>query len=542
MNLRNLNISLRASLSFALITLMVIILGVFAQVQMKDLHSSEQDIEKNWLPGVQTTDDIQISLLEMRLESLRLLSVSEPSEREAGLQRIQASRSTMENRLARYSQDLISDEGDRRNFETANAALTQYMEGLKTLLDLEQQGRRDDAMRWAGSDQRARAQAAQASLDVMRDYNAKGATQAGVQSLKTYRGSQLFILGTCIVAILLTVLLAWLLIRSIVQPLAAALAVADEIAKGDLSRAIQSSSRDEAGRLMTSLGRMQTNLRDTIREISNSSTQLASAAEEMTSVAEESSRSLHQQNAEIEQAATAVNEMSAAVEEVARNAAAASESARRSSESAAIGNQRVRDTLQAIHRLSAQVEGTSTQIVGLAGQAQSISTVLSVIRSIAEQTNLLALNAAIEAARAGEQGRGFAVVADEVRALAHRTQTSTLEIEQTISAIQAGTEAVVTAMQQSSTQTQNTQNAADDAGNAIEAITRAIEEIDERNSQIATASEEQSHVAREVDRNLVSIRDLSMQSSSGASQTTQASAELTRLAVALNKLVAKFRV
>ena len=199
-------------------------------------------------------------------------------------------------------------------------------------------------------------------------------------------------------------------------------------------------------------------------------------------------------------------------------------------------------TLDAIRHLSQQVQETEERVQGLAQQAVDISQVLNVIRSIAEQTNLLALNAAIEAARAGEQGRGFAVVADEVRALAHRTQTSTLEIEKMISSIQSGTHSAVQAMQASNSQAQATQLSADEAGRALQEITEAVGTIDERNMQIATASEQQAHVAREVDRNLMSIRDLSIQSAAGAHQTTAASSELARLAVDLKGLVARFSV
>ncbi|WP_371921682.1 MULTISPECIES: methyl-accepting chemotaxis protein [unclassified Pseudomonas] len=262
----------------------------------------------------------------------------------------------------------------------------------------------------------------------------------------------------------------------------------------------------------------------------------------MTSVTEQGSLTLQQQNSEIEQAAAAVNQMTAAVEEVARNAASASTSARQSSEAANLGNQRVAQTLDAIRHLSLQVQETEARVQGLAQQAVDISQVLNVIRSIAEQTNLLALNAAIEAARAGEQGRGFAVVADEVRALAHRTQTSTLEIEKMISSIQSGTSSAVQAMQASNSQAQATQLSADEAGRALQEITEAVGTIDERNMQIATASEQQAHVAREVDRNLMSIRDLSIQSAAGARQTTAASSELARLAVDLKGLVARFSV
>ncbi|WP_442964888.1 methyl-accepting chemotaxis protein [Pseudomonas sp. JBR1] len=287
---------------------------------------------------------------------------------------------------------------------------------------------------------------------------------------------------------------------------------------------------------------MQQTLRDTVSHIGEASTQLASAAEEMNAVTEEGSRGLQRQNSEVEQAATAVNEMTAAVEEVARNAASASTSAQQSERSTGLGAARVTETVNAIHSLTGTVSHTSEQIVALAGQAQGIATVVDVIRGIAEQTNLLALNAAIEAARAGEQGRGFAVVADEVRALAHRTQESTREIEQMIGGIQSGSEGAVQAMQRSRDEANATLKIANEAGAALEEIARSITEINERNFLIATASEEQAQVARSVDQNLVSIRDLSIQTSAGAHQTAAAAHEVSRLAVDMNRLVGRFSV
>ncbi|WP_375154413.1 methyl-accepting chemotaxis protein [Pseudomonas sp. Q2-TVG4-2] len=287
---------------------------------------------------------------------------------------------------------------------------------------------------------------------------------------------------------------------------------------------------------------MQMNLRDTIQGISDSSNQLASAAEELNAVTEDSTRGLHQQNHEIEQAATAVNEMTAAVDEVARNAVATSEASRESDSTAQHGRQQVIKTVESIGLLAGDVTTTATQVEHLAGQVRDISKVLDVIRSIAEQTNLLALNAAIEAARAGEAGRGFAVVADEVRALAHRTQQSTQEIEQMIGDVHQGTDKAVQAMQASNERARSTLDVARTAGEALDNITRAISQISERNLVIASASEEQAQVAREVDRNLINIRDLSLQSSAGANQTSAASQELARLAISLNELVARFRI
>ncbi|WP_460164926.1 methyl-accepting chemotaxis protein [Pseudomonas sp. S1_G07] len=241
-------------------------------------------------------------------------------------------------------------------------------------------------------------------------------------------------------------------------------------------------------------------------------------------------------------AATAVTEMSAAVEEVARNASAASEAATRSNSAAIAGRARVDETVEAISLMVSNVGNASNEVQGLAVMATDISKVLDVIRAIAEQTNLLALNAAIEAARAGEAGRGFAVVADEVRALAHRTQTSTGEIEQMITSIQKGAGTAVSAMSSTNTQAQKTLDTARGAGSALLEITASIDDITERNVLIATASEEQAQVARGVDRSLISIRDLSSQASDGSNQTAVATSELSKLAVELNRMVNQFRL
>ncbi|WP_426154277.1 methyl-accepting chemotaxis protein [Pseudomonas sp. DC3000-4b1] len=234
--------------------------------------------------------------------------------------------------------------------------------------------------------------------------------------------------------------------------------------------------------------------------------------------------------------------MSAAVDEVAGNAAAASDAANHSSVAALDGRNQVEETVRAISRMVSTVQATSGSVKTLAENAGAINKVLEVIRAIAEQTNLLALNAAIEAARAGEAGRGFAVVADEVRALAHRTQASTQEIAQMVSAIQNGTHEAVDSMQATSVQANDTLQKAEGAGQALMTITESIAQINERNLLIATAAEEQAQVAREVDQSLVSIRNLSEQTSEGSRQTTVATAELSKLATDLSRLVGQFRV
>ncbi len=281
---------------------------------------------------------------------------------------------------------------------------------------------------------------------------------------------------------------------------------------------------------------------ETLDRIGKSAEQLASSIEEMSIVMHESAQGLHQQNAEIDMAATAVTEMSHAVEEVASNAVATSNESRAASETAHQGQVQLADTLTAIGALTDNVLDASNQARNLSEQTRNINKVLDVIRAVAEQTNLLALNAAIEAARAGEAGHGFAVVADEVRSLAHRTGESAREIETMISTIQQGTHQTVEALLTSADQARQTQVQAQAANDALSTIAHAVSGINERNMVIASAAEEQAQVAREVDRNLVRIRDFSIQTSAGAEQTHSASQELSRLAGDLSGLVRRFRV
>ncbi|CZT30667.1 methyl-accepting chemotaxis protein [Pseudomonas syringae pv. papulans] len=540
MNLRSLSISRRASLCFGVITLLLIGLGAFSYVQIDHLRKAEQNIEENSLPSIQVVDDIQIALLHARLESIRMLASTDPAVHATAEAKVREAIEALRANSDFYQKRLLSGEADRAQFEEANNKMSVYIDGLKQVVALDTSDH-ERAVSLANGEQAQKATAYQEKLTRLREQNATEAVSSGKDATEVYNHSVNVLMIVLIAAFLLTVVLAIALTRSIVDPISVSLKLAEDIAAGDLTRQLSVAGSDEASRLMTALNTMSGNLRTTIHEISGASAQLSTAAVEMTSITESADRTLQQQNSEIEQAATAVNEMSAAVEEVARNATSTSQAAQQSSLSADLGNQRVNETLTAMQNLTGLVEGSSAQVTALAGQAQDISKVLGVIRGIAEQTNLLALNAAIEAARAGEQGRGFAVVADEVRALAHRTQTSTQEVEQMISAIQAGSSATVESMQKSTEEVHSTRKTAEDAGESLRQITNSVLEINNRNLQIAAASEQQAHVARDVDRSLVSIRDLAVQSSEGTRQTLIASTELSQLAVNLNDLVLRFK-
>lgn len=541
MHLRNLNVAPRASLFFALIIILFFILGGVAVSQMGKLQDSEKDVETNWMASIRQTASIDTSMLSLRLESLRAVTTSDTQLRQNTISSFETHRAEFIQTVKNYEQFIASDE-ERLLYMSVKDTAEEFLKKLETFDTLLRAGDNAKALDFIYSTIRPLTDQLQEQVNRLTSYNDEGAAAAGRYATHLYETGLWLVISLIAGTVLLTVALAVMLTKSITSPIGDALLVAERIASSDLSKEVLLSGTDEAGRLLKALAQMQENLRSTIMQISDSSTQLASAAEEMTAVTEESSKGMVSQNDEVNQAATAVTEMSAAVDEVARNAESASTESKRAHEFTKTGLDRVTQTLASIQGLTGNITNTSDQVLALSNRAQEISKVVEVIRAIAEQTNLLALNAAIEAARAGEQGRGFAVVADEVRALAHRTQQSTQEIEQMIAAIQGDSKQAVEAMSMSKEQASGSLVVAQEASTSLDQIAGAIALINERNLLIATASEEQAHVAREVDRNLTSIRELSIQSAAGASQTASASSEMSNLAVALNRLVNRFVV
>lgn len=310
----------------------------------------------------------------------------------------------------------------------------------------------------------------------------------------------------------------------------------------DLTLRSDVNSNDEVGTLAGAFNRLVENMANIVSEVTQKSEQLTTAADELFSVTEVTSNGVLKQSDEIRLVATAMNEMSTTVNEVAKNAEYASTSAQEGSTAASIGKQVVNDTISAIDELASDVQASSDVIGKLQGDSENIGSVLDVIKGIAEQTNLLALNAAIEAARAGEQGRGFAVVADEVRTLAQRTQESTKEIETLVVNLQSGTQQAVKVMTNSQERAKNTVSQASKAGESLSSITQAVDNILDVNTQISSAAEEQSITTEEINRNINNIQTVSEQTTTGAKQTAASSNELNQLSVQLQDLVGQFKI
>ncbi len=338
--------------------------------------------------------------------------------------------------------------------------------------------------------------------------------------------------------------IAWLISSGITRPLKFAVTAMDDIAQGegDLTRRLNEEGKDEISQLSAAFNHFAEKIRQIIQQVLQSSEQLNSSAKEMSVITQETSAGIQHQQTETDQLATAMNEMTATVQEVASNAAHAAESARNANSSTSEGQQVVNRVISSINSLAQGINQSSSVISQLETESDNIGSVLDVIRGIAEQTNLLALNAAIEAARAGEQGRGFAVVADEVRTLASRTQQSTEEIQTMIQKLQEGAQEAVAVMETSNNKTHDSVNTAAEAGEALNTINTAVNNITDMNLQIASAAEEQGAASEEINRNVININDIAQQTTARSQQTAEASEKLARLSSELQALVMQFKV
>ncbi len=538
--LRRLKITQRLVLCFGITALLLVALGVFSLLQMQSIREQGEAVESGTLPSMAMADAIAIDLIKLRGESARLIAnADDPGAVVTSKINVEQLRNEVDKGFNDYLAH-ATDSTERDSIAALQDAYKAFMPGLQDEIALIEQRKLDEARMLLNTALSLQGDLMDMQVQLLRELNKQSAAAAVEATGSRFEQTRIIAVSAIVVALVLTLLLAWRLSVSIIRPVRHALQIASTIAEGDLSPQPIPEGKDETAQLLMMLGRMRGNLHGTIEQIYAAATQLTQSVQEMGAIAEASAQNLHLQNNEIEQAAVAVNQMSQAAVEVADNASNTSTESQASNAAAAQGRERLSGTIESIRELTDNVLDSSHQAEGLAERTLSISKILDVIRAIANQTNLLALNAAIEAARAGEAGRGFAVVADEVRSLAQRTSASTTEIEGLINGVQKSTQQTAQALRVTATQAGMTLEQAAATSEALSVIISSTSTISDRNVLIASAAEQQAQVANEVDRNLSSIRDLSTQSASGAQQTTVASNALSMLATDLNTMVQRF--
>lgn len=538
--IRAVGIAKRSFFSFGLLGAVTLLLGLFAVMQLSILKDDIDVISQQWLPAVAKTGEMQRDFLSLRISASDIFNRNDNDS----IARISADISHWSEKLRAAEQQLqhfmVTDDA-KRLFTSVIELRENYIAAVHQIVTLIQQGSVDDAIQLRSQDVQPISARLVTALNELSAHQIAQASAASSQALNVFAKARTALFVGAGVALAIVLVLAWLFSRSLITPLREAVDVARTISSGNLTLEFSDDGHDEAADMIAALKQMQHKLRDAMHTIGDSSNQLATTSEELSVVTGQSTQITTEQSDQLQQAASAVNELTVAIDDVARSAATTSDNSNLVNEKTAQGQHKVNLTIQTIEALVEGIKQSSTGISQLAQRVKDIGSVMDVIRGVAEQTNLLALNAAIEAARAGEQGRGFAVVADEVRALAYRTQESTSEIETMIKSVETETANAVNNMSQSNLRAVETLTVANEAGQALTEIASLINDISQQNLTIAAAAEEQATVARTVDSSLVSIRDLSVQTAAGSQQTSASSAELARLAEKLNELISHFK-
>ncbi|WP_072452200.1 MULTISPECIES: methyl-accepting chemotaxis protein, partial [unclassified Pseudomonas] len=374
MSLRNMNIAPRAFLGFAMIGGLMLILGVFALNQMSKIRGAAEDITSSSVPSIKSLDEFTQLTLRLRVLSYRLLVNREPDVQQKTIELLEMRNQQIRAAQVIYEKFITSPE-EKSAYEQYLQLLGQYRQIEERMKSLSRNNQVDELRNLLNTELLNNSEAMNTVLNRLLEINTQQTVDTNQQAAEQYSSAFNLVVALLVLATGLTFLFAWLLTRSITQPIANALGAAEEIAEGNLTRPIKVDGSDEAGRLLQAMAKMQEKLRDTLQRISGSATQLASAAEELNSVTEESARGLTQQNNEIEQAATAVNEMTSAVEEVARNAVSTSEASKNATASAGDGRDLVQETVSAIERMSSDVQGTASLIGDLANESRDIGKV-----------------------------------------------------------------------------------------------------------------------------------------------------------------------
>ncbi len=536
---RNLNTGKKLAVAFGIIEILMIGLGIFSLVQVSRVNGTTEQIVRDQMPSVRLLGSLKYDTAAMRRSELSYLLAYEHKEKwDAAMQQ---ALDDIQQHEKQY-EPLLSSEEERGLDQEFRQAWEKYLAVHAQVMTLTKDNEYQ-ANVLAQSEGNTAFESAATALQAEVDVNDKAAADFTRKGAELYASSRYWIIGFLVCAVVAGFAMATAMGRAISVAMSRMLAQMQEIAANNLAiDDVQVDSTDEIGQASLALNTMKNNLRDVIRTIATTAERVANASEEISSAASEQSQSAKAQTEQTSNVAVAMQEMSATVRQVSENSATATEASRRAAETAREGGGIVEEVLTKMRAIAESVQGTAKKMEELGKSSDQIGRIAGVIDEIADQTNLLALNAAIEAARAGEHGRGFAVVADEVRKLAEGTTSATKEIAQMIASIQDGTKTAIGAMQAGSAQVEVGVQFTSRAGDSLKQIIEMSERVGEMIVQIATAATEQSKASEDINQNMDQIAKLVKESSDGTQHSAQACQNLTGLALDLQKMVGNFRL
>jgi methyl-accepting chemotaxis protein len=537
----NLKVSKKLGLGFGVILILLIGLGAFSLDQLAKMNHSAVDLATNWLPSLRALGQMQYDVIDLRRKEMSFLLAANKKDIATEEGRSAAVYNRLTGHMKEYEKFIASDE-ERKLYQEFGDCLAKHEDVRRQVNELIKSGKHREGVKLSQTQGRDTSETVIKKLEEDVEVNHKGADAATQVAFAAYTSSRYWIIGAVASALGLGLFLTILITRSISTPVRQTVQVLESLAECDLSKTLDIDTKDELGVMAAALNRTIATFRSMIANIRQSAEQVASASEEISSGAGQTADSAQRQVDQTHQAATAMQEMTATVQQISDNSQKAAETSRGAAEAAQRGGQVVEETLLSMRNIAAATTRTAALVMELGKSSQQIGKIVAVIDDIADQTNLLALNAAIEAARAGEQGRGFAVVADEVRKLAERTTKATKEIATMIESIQAETKHAVDAMEEGNREVQVGVEKTSSSGTALREIINMSEQAGDMVAQIATAATQQSATTEQINTNVTEISSATQESSAAAAQTAKACTDLSGLAFDLQKVVSQFKL